>query len=122
VEAEGNEENTEQNKVENKLGRTKYRQRVRSGEKCKEGWTEEEENREYQLKGIVQEIELGDGGTQYWIQFEGFTKLSDTRWFDEERVKGEWPEMVADWERKKKTYGVETQTRKTGTVRSIRRK
>ena len=80
----------EQKKVRNKLGRTKYMQDIRSGEKEKSKWTKEEEELEYLLKEIVQEIELDDGKIQYRMQFEGFKKLSDARWFDGDKVKEEW--------------------------------
>ena len=111
----------EQRKVRNREGRTKYTQAIRSGEKEKPRWTKEEEDKEYQVKEIVQEIELGDGGKQYRVQFEGFTKLSDARWFEEDRVNNEWPEMAKDWERRKETYGVTMWKRKSGTVSGIRK-
>jgi hypothetical protein len=111
----------EQVKVRNREGRTKYMQAIRSGEKEKPKWTEEEEEEEYQLKEIVQEIDLGEEETQYRMQFEGFTKLSDARWFDKQRVEEEWPEMLKDWERRKETYGVTKRKGAAGTMTSIRK-
>jgi hypothetical protein len=69
----------EQIRVRNKEGRTKYTQAIRGSECKKKEWTKEEEEKEYQLKEIVQEIELEDDSIQYQIQFEGFTKLSDAK-------------------------------------------
>ena len=111
----------EQIKVRNREGRTAHKQLIRSGEKEKPKWTKEEEEEEYQLKEIVQEIDLGNGETQYRMQFEGFTKLTDARWFDSSRVEKEWPEMKKDWERRKETYGVMERRGTAGTTISIKK-
>ena len=76
--------------VRNKVGRTKYTQAIRSGEKKRREWTKEEEEKDYEIKEIVQEIELKGGGRQYRIQFVGFKKLADARWYDEEDVQEQW--------------------------------
>ena len=112
-------ETGEQIKVRNREGRTKFTQAERSGLKRRKGWTEEEEDRDYPIKGIVEEIELHGGERQYRIQFVGFTKLSDARWYDEEKVHEEWREVEKEWERKKKEYGVKRIERKTGTVTKL---
>ena len=116
---EGDEE--EQIKARNKEGRTKFMQAERSGDKKRKGWTREEEEKEYQIKGIVQEIELKGGGRQYRIQFEGFSKLSDARWYDEGVVREEWLDIKKEWKRKKKTYGIVTRELRAGKVKSIRK-
>jgi hypothetical protein len=118
----GGEEGEGQVRIRNKEGRTKYTQAVRDGERDKGVWTEEEEDKEYQLKEIMQEIELEDGSIQYRIQFEGFTKLSDARWFDRDRVEEDWPKLRKDWERKKRIYRVIGRNSKQGRVISLRRK
>ena len=108
--------------VRNREGRTKYTQVVCTGEGKKKEWTKEEEEKEWVLKGIVQEIELLDRSEQYRMQFEGFKKLSDARWMDADRVRKDWPELVEDWERKKRVYGVKKTHRKDGVVTTLDKK
>ena len=76
--------------------------------------------KEYELKGIVQEIEAR-GRRQYRIQFEGFTKLSDARWWTEKKIENKWPDLIREWKRKKETYGVTKREGKWGLITSIKK-
>ena len=70
---------TERKMIRNPVGRTKYMQVIRGEIGVKRKWTEEEEEKEWAVKEIVQEIELRDESIQYRVQFVGFKKLSDAR-------------------------------------------
>ena len=118
-----NTEEGEQQLIRNREGRTRYEQAKKTGERVVQDWTKEEEDREWQLKEVVQEIELkGGGGRQYRMQYEGFSKMSDTRWYDEEIARSEeWKELMKEWERKKRIYGVTKKDGKDGRVTKIAR-
>jgi hypothetical protein len=109
-------------KVRNKEGRTKYTQAIRNGDATRKNWTEEEEEREWVISGIVQEIELKDRSIQYRVQFKGCKKLSDARYMDEITMRTEHAGFVRDWERRKKDLGVDMKQRKDGIVTTIKRK
>ena len=55
----------ERKMIRNPVGRTKYTQAIQGRVGVKQNWTEEEEEKEWVVKEIVQEIELRDGSVQY---------------------------------------------------------
>ena len=56
------------------------------------------------------------------MQFKGYKKLSDARWFPEEEVREKYAGVLREWERKKKTYGVDHVERKSGMMVKLKRK
>jgi hypothetical protein len=121
-EKEEEKEEEGRKRVRNREGRTKYTQAIREGTTERNRWTKEEEEKEWRVSEIVQEIELEDGSVQYRLQYEGFTKLSDARWMDEEEMERELPNLVRDWKRRKRELGTRLVRRKDGMVTSIKRK
>jgi hypothetical protein len=121
-EEENDGEGEERKKVRNREGRTKYTQAIRNGETKRKEWTKEEEEKEWMISGIVQEIELKDGSIQYRVQFKGCKKLSDARYMDEAEMRNNHAGFVRDWERKKRELGVDMKERKDGMVTTIKRK
>jgi hypothetical protein len=112
----------ERAKVRNREGQMKYTQVVRDRGKGRQQWTKEEEDQEWVILGIVQEIELNDGSIQFRMQFEGFKKLMDARWMDEDLVRREYPKAVTEWEQRKRRMGVEYVQQREGRVTRIKKK